>query len=183
MAQILNGNPLLSYAIVFLQSAGFSEVQAFNINISLSGCILIGVFICWVLFLHLGRATIYISGLAFMWFTLITIGGLGWAKNNDGAQMAIGIILVISTLINNTCIGPTCYPIVSEITSDRLRYKTIAIGRFVYVCTNISQNTITPRMLAADSWNWGAKSALFYAGTNTICQLWCWFRLPETKDQ
>lgn len=32
-------------------------------------------------------------------------------------------------------------------------------------------------------WNWGAKAALFYAGTNLLCNLWCWFRLPETKDR
>ena len=32
-------------------------------------------------------------------------------------------------------------------------------------------------------WNWGAKAALFYAGTNLLCNIWCWFRLPETKDR
>lgn len=32
-------------------------------------------------------------------------------------------------------------------------------------------------------WGWGAKTALFYAGTNLICNTWCWFRLPETKDR
>ena len=33
------------------------------------------------------------------------------------------------------------------------------------------------------AWNWGAKSALFYAGTNLLCNIWCWFRLPETKGR
>lgn len=33
------------------------------------------------------------------------------------------------------------------------------------------------------AWNWGAKAGLFYAGTNLLCNLWCWFRLPETKDR
>lgn len=37
-----------------------------------------------------------------------------------------------------------------------------------------------PRLLG---WNWGAKSALFYAGTNLLCNIWCWFRLPETKGR
>jgi hypothetical protein len=32
-------------------------------------------------------------------------------------------------------------------------------------------------------WGWGAKTALFYAGTNLLCMIWCWFRLPETKDR
>ena len=33
------------------------------------------------------------------------------------------------------------------------------------------------------AWNWGAKTGLFYAGTNLLCLIWCWFRLPETKDR
>jgi SP family general alpha glucoside:H+ symporter-like MFS transporter len=33
------------------------------------------------------------------------------------------------------------------------------------------------------AWNWGAKAAFFYAGTNLLCNIWCWFRLPETKDR
>lgn len=33
------------------------------------------------------------------------------------------------------------------------------------------------------AWNWGAKSGLFYAGTNLVCNIWCYFRLPETKDR
>ena len=24
---------------------------------------------------------------------------------------------------------------------------------------------------------------MFYAGTNLLCNIWCWFRLPETKDR
>lgn len=33
------------------------------------------------------------------------------------------------------------------------------------------------------AWNWGAKTGLFYAGTNLLCNTWCYFRLPETKDR
>lgn len=32
-------------------------------------------------------------------------------------------------------------------------------------------------------WNWGAKTAFFYAGTNLLCNIWCWFRLPETRGR
>jgi MFS transporter, SP family, general alpha glucoside:H+ symporter len=122
------------------------------------------------------------SGMTFMFFCLVTIGGLGWASGT-GPQMAIGILLVISTLCNMITIGPVCYPIVAETPSGRLRYKTIVIGRFVYNLTGLFTNSVTPRMLSAQSWNWGAKASLFYAGTNLLCNIWCWFRLPETKDR
>ncbi|EAW12296.1 putative MFS alpha-glucoside transporter [Aspergillus clavatus NRRL 1] len=181
-AQILCGNAILGYSVVFLEAAGFNELQAFDLNISLSACYIIGGIICWLLFPHLGRATIYMSGMAFMFVCLVTIGGLGWSNGKD-AQLAIGILLVISTLCNMITVGPACYPIVAETPSGRLRYKTIVIGRFVYNLTGIFNNSLTPRMIAASSWNWGAKTALFYAATNLLCNIWCWFRLPETKDR
>lgn len=146
-AQILCGNAILGYSVVFLQDAGFSELQAFDINIALSACYIVGGIICWFLFPHVGRATIYMSGLTFMFFCLITIGGLAWGPGKD-AQLAIGILLVIATLCNMIAIGPTCYPIVAETPSGRLRYKTITIGRFVYNLTSIFSNSVTPRMLS-----------------------------------
>ena len=147
------------------------------------------------------------GGLTFMFCCLIAIGGLGFASGKS-AQMAIGILLVISTLCNMITVGPACYPIVAETPSGRLRYKTIVIGRFVYNLTGIFSNSVTPRMLSSLckyqsltwsllnslrvcanggfpslAWNWGAKAGFFYAGTNLLCNIWCWFRLPETKDR
>jgi SP family general alpha glucoside:H+ symporter-like MFS transporter len=102
-----------------------------------------------MLFPYLGRATIYMGGLTIMFFCLVTIGGLGWAHGKD-SQLAIGILLVISTLCNMITVGPTCYPIVAETPSGRLRYKTIVIGRFVYNLTQIFSNSVTPRMISAE---------------------------------
>jgi len=87
------------------------------------------------------------AGMTFMFFCLVAIGGLGWAHGKS-IQMAIGILLVISTLANMITIGPVCYPIVAETPSGRLRYKTIVIGRFVYNLTGIFSNSVTPRMLS-----------------------------------
>lgn len=181
-AQILCGNAILGYSVVFLEAAGFSDIQAFDLNISLSACYIIGGIICWLLFPHFGRSTIYMGGLTVMFVILIVIGGLG-CVNSSKAEMGVGILLVFSTLVNMITIGPACYPIVAETPSGRLRYKTVVIGRFVYNLTGIFSNSLTPRMIAATSWNWGAKTAFFYAGTNLLCNIWCWYRLPETKDR
>ncbi|CAK7243294.1 MAG: hypothetical protein STHCBS139747_004812 [Sporothrix thermara] len=181
-AQILCGNAILAYAVVFLEAAGFSELQAFDVNISLSACYIIGGMVCWTLFPRFGRATIYMSGLLFMFLCLVAIGGLGFSSNRN-ANIAISVLLILSTLCNMMSIGPVCYPIVSEMPSGRLRYKTIAIGRFVYNLVGIFANSVTPRMISSLSWNWGAKTGFFYAGTNLLCLIWCWFRLPETKDR
>lgn len=88
------------------------------------------------------------TGMAFMFVCLVVIGGLGFAHGNS-AKLAVGILLVISTLANMITVGPACYPIVAETPSGRLRYKTISIGRFVYNLTGIVHNTITPRMISS----------------------------------
>lgn len=119
-----------------------------------------------MLFPHLGRATIYMGGLTFMFFCLVTIGGLGWAHGKD-SQLAIGVLLVISTLCNMITVGPACYPIVAETPSGRLRYKTIVIGRFVYNLTQIFSNSVTPRMISvagkslSSIWNPGRNYLTF----------------------
>jgi SP family general alpha glucoside:H+ symporter-like MFS transporter len=146
-AQILCGNAILAFSVVFLESAGFSATTAFDVNISLSACYILGGIICMILFPHFGRATIYISGLTVMFVLLLTIGALGFS-NEDSQKTAIAILFVISTLVNMISIGPVCYPIVAETPSGRLRYKTVVIGRFVYNLTGIVTNSITPRMVS-----------------------------------
>ncbi|GHJ89562.1 hypothetical protein NliqN6_5964 [Naganishia liquefaciens] len=181
-AQILCGNAILGYAVVFLQKAGFGVTASFNLNLITNCQYIVGGVACWFLMARFGRATLYMAGLVGMLVCLIITGGLG-CLDSDAGSIGVGVLLVIQTLINMTTIGPVCYPIVAETPSGRLRAKTITIGRIVYNITGIVSNSITPRMISSTSWNWGAKAAFFYAGTNALCLAWCWFRLPETKDR
>lgn len=181
-AQILCGNAILGFAVTFLQRAGFSETASFNLNLITNCQYLVGGAICWVLMTRFGRATLYMGGLIVMFICLIITGALGFV-DSKGASIGVGVLLVFQTLVNMTTIGPVCYPIVAETPSGRLRARTITIGRIVYNLTGIFSNSVTPRMIQPEAWNWGAKGALFYAGTNALCLLWCWFRLPETKDR
>ena len=146
-AQILCGNAILGYSVVFLEAAGFSAVQAFDLSIGISACYIVGGIICWFLMPHFGRSTIYMAGMTIMFFILVAIGGLGFATGKH-SQLAIGLLLIVSTLVNMITIGPACYPIVAETPSGRLRFKTITIGRFVYNLTGIFSNSVTPRMLS-----------------------------------
>jgi SP family general alpha glucoside:H+ symporter-like MFS transporter len=57
------------------------------------------------------------------------------------------------------------------------------LSRLTYVLTGLLTNTLTPRMLSPDAWNWGAKGAFLYLGTFALCGIWCWFRLPETANR
>ncbi|WVF71044.1 hypothetical protein IAT40_005841 [Kwoniella sp. CBS 6097] len=181
--QIFCGNGIVGYAVVFLQAAGFDDDQAFNLNIAIFACQIVGGVLSWWFMAKLGRATLYIGGQAGMFLCLVTIGVLGFVKQTDPVSLAVGILLIVSTLINLTTTGPVCYPIVAETPSGPLRNKTITIGRTGYLIAQILNNILTPRMISATEWNWAAKSGLFFAGTNLLLNIWSWFRLPETKGR
>lgn len=67
--------------------------------------------------------------------------------------------------------------------STRLRQKSIALSRIAYQCMNILCGIIVPRMLATTSWNWGAKSGLFWGGISGLTAIYLLLRLPESKGR
>ena len=117
-------------------------------------------------------------------FFLVVIGGLGFAsEDNKSAQWAIGSLLLVFTLAYNCTVGPVCYAIVAEISSTRLRQKTVVLARMTYNLFSLANNTLLPLQLNPLAWDWGAKDGLFWAGITLLCIVWCVFRLPESKDR
>lgn len=92
-------------------------------------------------------------------------------------------------------LGPLCYTIIAEVSSTRLRQKSIVLSRIAYQVMNIICGIIVPRMLGAQSWvsqkprlsltwqNWGPKSGLFWGGSAFLCTVYCFLRLPETSKR
>lgn len=72
--QIFDGNPLTSYAVVFLEAAGFSTNATFDLNMCVNAYFLIGPLICFSLMPHFGRRTIYMTGLAGMLVIQVVVG-------------------------------------------------------------------------------------------------------------
>jgi SP family general alpha glucoside:H+ symporter-like MFS transporter len=133
---------------------------------------------------RVGRRTLYVYGDFAMVCLLVIIGGLGTIQQgNISAQWGIGAMLLIFACCYNVTVGPICYALVSEITSTRLRQKSVVLARIVYSLASIIGNVLTPRMLNPGAWNWGAKAGFFYAGTCFCCFLWAFFRLPEPKGR
>jgi SP family general alpha glucoside:H+ symporter-like MFS transporter len=126
----------------------------------------IGTIGSWFLMSRAGRRTIYVWGLFVMFVILLIIGLTGIAPaSNQGASWAIGSMLLVYTFVYDLTIGPVCYSLVAEISSTRLKAKTIVLARNFYNIGGIINNVIVPRMINPTAWNWGAKSALVGALT------------------
>jgi MFS transporter, SP family, general alpha glucoside:H+ symporter len=80
-------------------------------------------------------------------------------------------------------IGPIGYVIVGEISSTRLRSKSIALSRNAYNMFGIISFTVAPYILNRTGGNWKGRSGFLAGRLCLICALWAWFRLPESKDR
>lgn len=144
----------------------------------------VGTVFSWFLMGWFGRRTLYLYGQLAMCVFLLAIGCTAFAgRENVAAQWAIGSLLLVYTFTYDSTVGPVCYSLVAELTSTRLRTKSVVLARNTYNIVGIITNIITPRMLNPSAWNWGAKSGFFWAGTCLCCAIWTYFRLPEPKGR
>lgn len=113
---------------------------------------------------------------------LLITGALSFDKAK-GASWGAGVLLICLNLVYNSTLGPVCYTLISEVGSTRLRQKTVALSRVAYQIMNIICGIIVPRMLSPTSWNWGQRSAFFWFGSCSLCIVYVWLRVPETRGR
>jgi SP family general alpha glucoside:H+ symporter-like MFS transporter len=184
MIQTLCGSTFMGYSTYFYKEAGMAVENSFNMSLGQYALGAIGTVCSWFLMLKLGRRTLYLGGQVIMCALLLAIGCASFGgRENVAAQWAIGSMLLVYTFVYDSTVGPVCYSLVSELTSTRLRTKSICLARAMYNCTGIITNITTPRMLNPTAWNWGAKSGFFWAGTCLVAAVWTYFRLPEPKGR
>lgn len=143
---------------------------------------IVGTLLSWWLLGWFGRRTLYLWGQLIMIVLMLAIGFSGFASNT-AASWAIGSLVLVYVFVYDATVGPVCYSLVTELSSTRLRNKTVVLARNCFNITGIIANTLTPHMLNPTSWNWGAKTALFWAGSCALCFAWSYFRLPEPRNR
>ena len=184
MIQTLCGSGLQGYSTQFYENAGLDTIYAFDFQMGQYALAAVGVFVAWGLMPRVGRRTLYFWGLVATFIVLMLIGAVGCAPDsNKAAPWVIGTLLLILTFIYDLTIGPVCYCLVAEMSSVRLRSKTIVLARNAYNIVGILNNILTPRMIVTTAWDWGAKTAFFWGGTCFLCIIWTFYRLPEPKGK
>lgn len=124
---------MIRYSVQIYREAGLSEENGLNMNIGQYGLGFVGTLTSWFLMSRIGRRALYFWGLCLLFCFLMVIGGLGViSRDNEGAQWALGAVLLVYTYAYNCTVGPVCYAIVSEIPSSRLKIKTVVLARNVY---------------------------------------------------
>lgn len=143
---------------------------------------MIGTAGSWFLMSRVGRRRIHFGGLCAQLTLLIIVGCLSFGQTK-ASVWAIGAMLIVFTFVYDFTVGPVTYSLVSELSSTRLKAKTIVLARAAYNASNIFVNVMTNYQLSSTAWNWGARTAFFWAGSCLLSAVWVFFRLPEPKDR
>ncbi|KAL5342693.1 general substrate transporter [Aspergillus crustosus] len=184
IVQTLSGQNLMGYFAYFCVQAGLPQVHSFNLSLGQYALGVLGTIASWFLMSAMGRRKIHLLGLSVLFILLIITGSLSFAPDsNSSAKWAIGVMLMIFTFVYDISIGPVTYSLVSELSSTRLKAKTINLARAGYNISNIVVNVLTNYQLNDSSWGWGARSAYFWAGTCLACLVWAVFRVPEPRGR
>ncbi|TWU70916.1 hypothetical protein ED733_000621 [Metarhizium rileyi] len=185
LIQVIGGNPLIGYANYFFEQAGLSSSDAFSMGVGNTALGFVGTVISWPLmnFFNLGRRTIYTSGMVVMTILLFVIGFLSIPKNNTGAIWAMASLMDTWTFVYQMTVGPICFVVISEISATRLRERTIAIATAVQACASIVFTVAMPYMLNSNEANWGGKAGFLFGAISAVCLVWCYFRLPESRNR
>lgn len=184
LVQTLGGQNLMGYFSYFLTQAGMDASNSLALSMGQYALGMVGTAGSWLLMARVGRRTIHFAGLTAQLLILLVVGGLAFAGTNAGVW-AIGGMLIAFTFVYDFTVGPVTYSLVSELSSTRLKAKTIVSARAAYNASNIFVNVMTNYQLSSAStgWNWGAKTAFFWAGTAALSAVWVFFRVPEPKGR
>ncbi|GKT59928.1 alpha-glucosides permease MPH2/3 [Colletotrichum tofieldiae] len=182
LVQTLGGQNLMGYFSYFLTQAGMDPGNSFSLSMGQYALGMVGTAGSWFLMHRIGRRTIHFSGLCAQFALLLIVGCLSFSGSN-ASVWAIGAMLIIFTFVYDFTVGPVTYSLVSELSSTRLKNKTIVMARAGYNASNIFVNVMTNYQLSSTAWNWGARTALFWAGTCLLSSIWVYFRVPEPKGR
>lgn len=180
--QTLGGQNLMGYFSYFMKQAGMDARNSFSLSMANSALGMIGTAGSWFLMHKIGRRKIHFGGLCCQFLLLIIVGCLSFA-GTKASLWAIGGMLIVFTFVYDFTVGPVTYSLVSELSSTRLKAKTIVLARAAYNASNIFVNVMTNYQLSSTAWDWGARTAFFWAGTCLISCVWVFFRLPEPKGR
>ncbi|KAL4925307.1 general substrate transporter [Aspergillus undulatus] len=179
--QLLPGWAIQNYITYFFTLAGLSSGDSFKITLGTISLSFIGTCLSWVLQTHIGRRTIYITGLIAMMPFMFVVAFLGVAPEASAIHWAQSALLMIWFFCYGCTIGPIPYAIAAEIGASNLRTKTIALGRGTYYILSVVNSVVSPYMLNKAEGNLKGKAAFPAAAFTVLLLIWAFYRLPETK--
>ncbi len=181
--QVFSGFAIQAYITYFFTLAGLSPADSYKLALGTYGIAFVGTAISWFLQAYIGRRKIFICGLAVMTTVMWIVGFLALAPGTGGISWAQCVLLLVWFGAYGLSVGPIPFVIASEISSSRLRNKTLGLARNCCYAMVIVSAVVAPYMLNKGQANLKGLAAFPAAAMSLLCLVWAYFRLPETKDR
>jgi MFS transporter, SP family, general alpha glucoside:H+ symporter len=178
----MTGAVFLNNAPYFMVLAGLSSTNvAMIVEIGIAMSILSSIFTFWGL-TFLSRRTLVLGGTAFAGLLFFIMGICAAVPNqNGGTRWAVAITLQMAWLSIGPANGPAL-AVAGEVSTMRLRAKTLAVGFFFNYFYSTVWNIVVPYMFNPGYGNLGGELGWVFFGTCLISFVILWFELPDTKD-
>lgn len=121
-------------------------------------------------------------GLLILTVFLFITGGLGTGHSEAEIKGTVVFILIFSWWYN-VSIGSSAFSLLCEVSTSRLRVKTVAIGHSTQSAVNLMWQFVIPYMFNPNQGNLGAKIAFIFGGACFFCLIYLWFYQPETTGR
>lgn len=183
LSQVVVGFAISSYSSYFFEQAGLAPANAYKLTVGQSGLHFVCTLLSTLITSRHGRRPIMIYGYIIMASSMFLIGFLAVAHQTPALGDAQAAIYLVWFCAYELTVGPAVYIIVGEISSTRLRSKSIALARNAYNVVNICSSVVAPYTLNPTEGNLKGKTGFLAAGLTVIVIVWAIFRLPESKGR
>lgn len=183
LSQVVVGFAIQSYTSYFFEQAGLASDNAYKLTVGQSGLHFVCTLLSTLITSRHGRRPIMIWGYIIMATAMFTIGFLALAYQTPSLGDAQAAVYLVWFCVYELTVGPATYIIVGEISSTRLRSKSIALARNAYNVVNICSSVVAPYTLNPTEGNLKGKTGFLAAGLTVLVTIWALFRLPESKGR
>ncbi|RDW69373.1 hypothetical protein BP6252_08393 [Coleophoma cylindrospora] len=177
---------VIGYSSFFFELAGLSASSSFSLSLSVTVLGLCGVVSSWFLINSAGRRSLLFVGNTILVGLLAIVGILDIIPVAPGTTTAVygqvaGIIAF--AFVYFISVGPVGWALFAEISSARLRSRTVGLGIVVQNVFGIGLNVLMPILINPDALNLKGKIGFIFAITAGLSSVWIYFRVPETAQK
>lgn len=178
----MTGATFINNSPYFMVLAGLSATNtAMMVEVGIAMSIFSSILTLWAM-ARVGRRPIVLSGigLAAVLFFIMGIAA-SVPKQSSASLWCVAITLQMVWLSIGPANGPAL-AVAAEVSSVRLRAKTLAIGFFFNYFYSTIWNVVVPYMFNPTEGNLGGLMGWIFFATSVIAFGVMWIELPETKD-
>ncbi|PYH42665.1 uncharacterized protein BP01DRAFT_325166, partial [Aspergillus saccharolyticus JOP 1030-1] len=185
--QVFSGLSFAYSPTYFFEQAGMGDDESYKLGLGGAGLAFVGTTVSALAMHRLGRRSMYVGGMALMSVYLLVVGGLTPATRAHPSSTAVhwvqSVLCIIWIFTFSLTVGPIAWVIPPEVSSTRLRSKTVVLARNSYYIACVVANGLEPLMMNPTAWDWRGYTGFLWFGTAFLTFVWSYFRLPETKGR